>query len=242
MLGRTLIQILYLTFLFSRSALADAPFKEVEDYVLEFYYDFLVNEQSYYNKYYTFLATHIFDVNPSYSKDINQILEGGEDVSAALQANPALATNLYYMATEFPWYSQFSATATAPNPTVAPYKAVAGATSVAPVSTSAVGSSTTSSATTAAPAPTSSTAKAISATPPAISSPQSALALTSSEAGPCIWSSSSNNPSLTVAAKFNGTQGPVPVTTTMLAITVLAMLCCVSMWQSDNLYILSIIR
>lgn len=101
----------------------EAPLTEVEDYVIEFYDDFLVNEESYYNKYYTFLMTHTFDVNPSYSKDINEIFIGGEDVSAALQDNPGLATNLYYMVTEFPWYSQFSATATAPNPTILPYEA-----------------------------------------------------------------------------------------------------------------------
>jgi hypothetical protein len=107
-----------------------APFTEVEDYVVEFYKDFLVNEQSYYNNYYSFLATHSFDVNPSYSKAINQILEGGEDVTAVLEADPGLATNLYYMVTEFPWYPQFSATATAPNPTVSPYQADAVVTSV----------------------------------------------------------------------------------------------------------------
>jgi hypothetical protein len=106
-----------------------APFTEVEDYVVEFYKDFLVNEQSYYNNYYSFLATHSFDVNPSYSKAINQILEGGEDVTAVLEADPGLATNLYYMVTEFPWYPQFSATATAPNPTVSPYQANAVVTS-----------------------------------------------------------------------------------------------------------------
>jgi hypothetical protein len=88
----------------------------MESYDLAFYNDFASNAPNYYKDYYSFLVSHTFtEVTPQYTSDLNAIF-AGDDYTSIINENDGLVTVLYEMATEFPWYSQWAATATVTRP------------------------------------------------------------------------------------------------------------------------------
>jgi hypothetical protein len=89
--------------------------QQLDDYLLEFYGDFANHYSQYYSQYYTFLLTHTWDIPSQFTTELNALF-GGADFTSAIASDEQLATVLYDMATQFPWYNQFESTATESRP------------------------------------------------------------------------------------------------------------------------------
>lgn len=102
---------------------------ELITYVEAFYDDLVVNRASYVSEYSSFFKTHTFQIPSSYAS-IVQSMAMGIDYHPAVESDPALASALYTLMPEFPWYSTFEATATVEDPLLVATSTAAPAVSV----------------------------------------------------------------------------------------------------------------